>query len=195
MGRVAYCQNLKVEHFLKPMKTLLAIAAIALGGCSSMPKQPPLRTVDYVDLHRFMGDWHVIATIPWFVEKNNLGTMDIYKLRPDGKIDIRYAFHKKSLEAPRQEMRATATVVNTKTNAQWAVQFLWPFKAPFLVIDLSPDYRHTTIGYPDRSLIWIMSRDPVMSEKDYTAAVERARSQGYDISRIVKVPQKSEAKP
>jgi apolipoprotein D and lipocalin family protein len=195
MGRVAYCQNLKVEHFLKPMKTLLAIAAIALGGCSSMPKQPPLRTVDYVDLNRFMGDWHVIATIPWFVEKNNLGTMDIYKLRPDGKIDIRYAFHKKSLEAPRQEMRATATVVNTKTNAQWAVQFLWPFKAPFLVIDLSPDYRHTTIGYPDRSLIWIMSRDPVMSEKDYTTALERAHSQGYDISRIVKVPQKSEAKP
>lgn len=177
------------------MKTLLAIAAIALGGCSSMPKQPPLRTVDYVDLNRFMGDWHVIGTIPWFVEKNNLGTMDIYKLRPDGKIDIRYAFHKKSLEAPRQEMRATATVVNTKTNAQWAVQFLWPFKAPFLVIDLSPDYRYTTIGYPDRSLIWIMSRDPVMSEKDYTAAVERARSQGYDISRIVKVPQNSEAKP
>jgi hypothetical protein len=119
-----------------------------------MPKQPPLRTVDHVNLSQFMGDWYVIGTIPWFVEKNNVGTMDIYKLRPDGKIDIRYAFHKKSLEAPRQEMKATATVVNTKTNAEWAVQFLWPFKAPFLVIDLSPDYRHTTIGYPDRSLIW-----------------------------------------
>ena len=177
------------------MKTLLAIAAIALAGCTSMPNQLPLRTVDHVNLSQFMGDWYVIGTIPWFVEKNNVGTMDIYKLRPDGKIDIRYAFHKKSLEAPRQEMKATATVVNTKTNAEWAVQFLWPFKAPFLVIDLSPDYRHTTIGYPDRSLIWIMSREPVMSEKDYTAALESARSQGYDISRIVKVPQKSQTKP
>jgi apolipoprotein D and lipocalin family protein len=92
-------------------------------------------------------------------------------------------------------MKATGTVVNTKTNAEWAVQFLWPFKAPFLVIDLSPDYRHTTIGYPDRSLIWIMSREPAMSEKDYAAALETARAQGYDISRIVKVPQKAQTKP
>ena len=75
------------------------------------------------------------------------------------------------------------------------MQFLWPFKAPFLIIDLTPDYKTTTIGYPDRSLIWIMSREPVMSENDYTAALEKARSQGYDISRIVKVPQKSEPKP
>ena len=177
------------------MKTLLALAAIALAGCGTMPKHPPLRTVDHVDLNRFMGDWHVIGTIPWFVEKNNVGTMDIYKLRPDGKIDIRYVFHKKSLEAPRREMKAIATVVNRKTNAEWAVQFLWPFKAPFLVIDLAPDYQSTTIGYPDRSLIWIMSRKPIMSEKDYSAALESARSQGYDISRIVKVPQKSESQP
>lgn len=177
------------------MKTILALTVLALAGCSTVPKHPPLRTVDHVDLNRFMGDWYVIGTIPWFVEKNNVGTMDIYKLRPDGKIDIRYAFHKKSLDAPQQKMKATANVVNTKTNAEWAVQFLWPFKAPFLVIDLTPDYKATTIGYPDRSLIWIMCREPVMSENDYAAALEKARSQGYDISRIVKVPQKSEPKP
>lgn len=177
------------------MNALLALSLLALVGCSHMPKHPPLRTVDHVDLNRFMGDWYVIGTIPWFVEKNNVGTMDIYNLRPDGKIDIRYAFHKKSLDAPRQEMKATASVINSKTNAEWAVQFLWPFKAPFLIIDLTPDYKTTTIGYPDRSLIWIMSREPVMSENDYTAALEKARSQGYDIARIVKVPQKSEPKP
>ncbi len=177
------------------MNALLALSLLALVGCSHMPKHPPLRTVDQVDLNRFMGDWYVIGTIPWFVEKNNVGTMDIYNLRPDGKIDIRYAFHKKSLDAPRQEMKATASVINSKTNAEWAVQFLWPFKAPFLIIDLTPDYKTTTIGYPDRSLIWIMSREPVMSENDYTAALEKARSQGYDIARIVKVPQKSEPKP
>lgn len=177
------------------MKTLIALAAMALAGCTTMPHQLPLRTVEHVELNRFMGDWYVIGTIPWFVEKNNVGTMDIYRLRPDGKIDIRYAFHKKSLEAPRQEMKATATVVNAKTNAEWAVQFLWPFKAPFLVIDLSPDYSQTTIGYPDRSLIWIMSRKPVMSEQDYANALESARKQGYDTSRIVRVPQKSQTQP
>lgn len=177
------------------MKTTLVLAALALAACSSTPKPTPLRTVDHVDLQRFMGDWHVIGTIPWFVERNNVGTMDIYKLRPDGKIDITYAFHKKSLDAPRREMRAVGRVVDTRTNAEWRVQFLWPFEAPFLVIDLSPDYRFTTIGYPNRDLIWIMSRDPEMPEKDYGRALESAKAQGYDISRIVKVPQRPAPKP
>ena len=171
------------------MKITLLLATLALAACSTAPKLPPLRTVDHVDLPRFMGDWYVIGTIPWFVEKNNVGTMDIYKLRADGKIDVTYAFHKKSLDAPRQEMKALARVVDTRTNAEWRVQFLWPFEAPFLVIDLSPDYRFTTIGYPNRDLIWIMSRTPQMTEKDYGLALEVAKSQGYDISRIVKVPQ------
>jgi apolipoprotein D and lipocalin family protein len=174
------------------MKKFLALALLALASCTSAPKPPPLRTVDHVDLNRYMGDWYVIGTIPWFVEKDNVGTMDIYKLRPNGQIEIRNAFHKKTLDAPRKEMRATGTVVNTKTNAEWAVQFLWPFKAPFLIIDLASDYQRTTIGYPDRSLIWIMSRSPQMPESDYAAALEAAKAQGYDTSRIVRVPQKTE---
>ena len=172
------------------MKTALVLATFALAACSATPKPPPLRTVDHVDLDRFMGDWYVQGTIPWFVEKNNVGTMDIYKLRPDGKIDVTYAFHKKTLDAPRREMKAVARVVNPKTNAEWRVQFLWPFEAPFLVIDLSPDYRTTTIGFPNRGLIWIMSRSPEMPEQDYARALEAAKAQGYDISRIVRVPQR-----
>jgi apolipoprotein D and lipocalin family protein len=116
--------------------------------------------------------------------------MDVYTPRPDGRIDVRYVFHKKSLDAPRQEMRAVATVIDKKTNAEWAVQFLWPFKAPYLVIDLSPDYRHTVIGHPSRNLVWIMSRQRSMSEVDYNAILQRLSEQGYDISRIVRVPQK-----
>jgi len=173
------------------MKTLAFLAAMLLAACSTAPKPNPLRTVDRVDLDRFMGDWYVLGTIPWFVEKNNVGTMDIYRMRPDGKIDVTYAFHKKSLDAPRQEMKALARVVDTKSNAEWRVQFLWPFEAPFLVIDLSPDYRFTTIGYPDRSLIWIMGRSPEVSDEDYARLLANAGEQGYDVSRIVRVPQRT----
>jgi apolipoprotein D and lipocalin family protein len=172
------------------MKTLALLAALLLSACSTAPKPAPLRTVDHVDLDRYMGDWFVLGTIPWFVEKNNVGTMDIYRIRPDGKIDVTYAFHKKSLDAPRQEMKAVARIVDKKSNAEWRVQFLWPFEAPFLVIDLAPDYRFTTIGYPDRSLIWIMGREPQVSEQDYARLLENAAAQGYDVSRIVRVPQR-----
>lgn len=150
-----------------------------------------MKTVPYVDLPKFMGDWYVIGTIPWIVEKNNVGTMDIYKPRADGRIDVIYAFHKKSLDAPREEWRAIGEVVNRKTNAEWTVQFIWPFKAPYLIIDLADDYRYTVIGHPSRNLVWIMAREPRMSEKDYQAILARLTAQGYDTSRIVKVPQRA----
>jgi len=43
-----------------------AITITLLTGCSS---QPPMATVDKVDLQRFMGDWYVIANIPTFLEQ------------------------------------------------------------------------------------------------------------------------------
>ena len=172
------------------MKTILALSLLALAACSSAPKIAPLKTVPHVDLPRFMGGWYVIGTIPWIIEKDNVGTMDVYALRPDGKIDIRYVFHKKSLQAPKKEWKATATVVNAKTNSEWAVQFIWPFKAPYLLIDLSSDYQRTIVGHPSRDLIWIMSRSPQMTETDYAAALDVAKQQGYDTSRITRVPQK-----
>ena len=175
------------------MKSAFLLASIlTLAACSTAPKLPPLETVKRVDLQRFMGSWYVIGTIPWMVEKNNVGTMDIYELRKDGKINIRYVFHKKSLEAPRQEWKAVARVVNAKSNAEWAVQFVWPFEAPYLVIGLSEDYGRCIIGHPSRDLVWIMSRKPTMSDTEFNDTVQSLVQKGYDPKRIVRVPQKPE---
>lgn len=166
------------------------LAVLLTAGCSAIPaKHAPLRTVDHVDLPRFMGPWYVIGTIPWVVERNNVGTMDVYKARPDGKIDITYVFQRKQLSAKREEMHAVGTVLNRKSNATWGVKFLWPFQAPYLVIDLATDYSTTIIGYPSRDLIWIMARTPTLPEATYQSLLKKAAAQGYETSRIVKVPQ------
>jgi lipocalin len=94
-------------------RSLILMGFAFLTGCSiTGTKQPPMKTVAHVDLPRFMGAWYVIGTIPWFVERDNVGTMDIYRMRPDGKIDITYVFHKKELSAKREEMHAVGTVVD-----------------------------------------------------------------------------------
>jgi len=60
----------------------------------------PLRPVPQVDLQRYMGDWYVLANIPYFAEKNCLDSVESYALRSDGKIDNWFTCRKGSFARP-----------------------------------------------------------------------------------------------
>lgn len=172
----------------------LAIAgtvALSLSSCSIMNDSlPPLQTVEHVDLERYMGDWYVIAHIPYALEKGKVGTLDRYALRPDGRIDNIYLFRKGSLDAPLKQWKGVAWVHNQETNAEWRIQFVWPLRVPYFVVGLDPDYQWSLIGYPNRKLAWILARKPMMDDALYESMLDRLEAQGYDRSLIVKVPQR-----
>lgn len=153
-------------------------------------KPAPLTTVPHVDLSRYVGDWHVFAHIPYALEKGKVGTLDRYALRPDGKMDNIFLFRRGSLEAPLEQWKGVAWVHDETTNAEWRVQFIWPLRVPYLIIDLDPDYQWSVIGYPNRKLAWVLSRKPVLDEKIYRAILGRMAKQGYDTSLLAKVPQR-----
>mgnify|MGYP000399795343 CR=1 FL=1 len=66
-------------------------AMVFLGGCAS--KGPEMKTVSYVDLERFMGDWYVIANIPTFIEKNAFNAVESYRLDSDGTVATTFKFN------------------------------------------------------------------------------------------------------
>ena len=170
--------------------TIVAFCLMSVVACTSAMKAPPLKTVPYVDLQRYAGDWYVFAHIPYSLEKGKVGTLDRYVMRPDGKMDNIFLFRRGSLEAPLEQWKGVAWVLNQKTNAEWRVQFIWPFRVPYLVIDLDPDYQWSVVGYPNRKLAWVLSRKPVLDEETYQAILKRMTAQGYDAARLVKVPQR-----
>lgn len=157
-------------------------------------KVPPLKTVDHVDLNRYVGDWYVFAHIPYSLEKGKVGTLDRYAIRPDGKMDNIFLFRRGSLEAPLESWNGVAWVHNKETNAEWRVQFVWPLRVPYLIIDLDKDYQWSVIGYPSRKLAWVLSRKPVLDEATYAGILQRLKAQGYDETLLKKVPQLPEAK-
>lgn len=171
------------------LATLLPLLPFALASCASLSSQPPLRTVQHVDLDRYVGDWYIFAHIPYSLEKGKVGTMDHYAKRPDGRLDNVYRFRKETLDAPLEEWRGVATVTNTQTNAEWKVQFIWPMSVPYLIIDLDKNYQWAALGYPDRKLAWVLSRKPTLDEKVYQGILKRMQDQGYDTKKLVKVPQ------
>jgi apolipoprotein D and lipocalin family protein len=159
-----------------------------------MPKSP-LRTVPMVDLPRFMGDWRVIAHIPYFAEKNTVDSVESYALRPDGTIANWFVYRKHSFDAEQKRFDFTAEVVNKETHAEWRVRFLPILKVAYLIIDLDPDYRWTVIGHPSRRYGWIMARERTLPDDVYAGILKRLAGQGYDPTRFALVPQLREQMP
>ncbi len=163
------------------------LAALLGSGCASGGHE--LRTVRHVDLKRYMGDWRVIANIPYFAEKGCIDSIEGYRPRADGRIDNIFTFRKGSFSAPQQQVRAIAWVHDEKTNAEWRIRFFHLVTAKYLVLDLDPDYRWTVVGHPSRKYGWIMARQKSLPEKTYAQILDRLAAQGYDPKAFQKVPQ------
>ncbi len=151
---------------------------------------PTLRTVDYVDLDRFMGKWYVIACIPTFIEKDMFNATETYRRASNGTIETTFTFTKGGFSGPRKTYRPTGFIDNTDTNAVWGMQFIWPIKADFRIVYLDANYQRTVIAREKRDYVWLMSRDPILSEEEYGGFVQFIVSLGYSENQLRRVPQK-----
>jgi apolipoprotein D and lipocalin family protein len=147
-------------------------------------------TVAKVDLPRFMGPWFVIATIPTFLEKDAWNAVETYALAADGTIATTFTFRKGGFDGPLKTYHPRGFVRDTNTNATWGMQFLWPFKAEFLITHLDERYTQTVIGRSARDHVWIMARTPTIPEADYQALVDSLLKQGYAVEQLRRVPQR-----
>lgn len=171
----------------------LGLAVIGLTACSTMPKRHDLQPVPHVDLPRFMGDWYVIANIPYFAERGCVGSVETYKLLPNGDVDTTFTAKKPDFDGKDVKVRTLGIVKNKETNAEWVVQPFWPVRVAYVVIDLDPDYQFAVIGHPSRNYAWILARSPVIDDATYAAILARMAEQGYDSGKLEKVPQLADA--
>ena len=148
----------------------------------------PLKTVDYVDIERFMGDWYVIANIPTFLEKNAYNPIESYRLDDDGSIATTFSFNAGSLNGEKKVYKPRGFVVNTVTNAEWGMQFIWPIKADYRIVYLDEDYQHTVIGRNNLDYVWIMARQAKISAKMMDELTQLVSSLGYDSSLLEHAP-------
>lgn len=196
MKTIATSQSALFGKLLRLVSGLaVGIFAVGCASTSSVSTKPmkskagELRTVKHVDLARYMGDWRVIANIPYFAEKGCIDSIETYAARPDGRIDNIFTFRKGSFDAKQGQVRAIAWVHNKETNAEWRIRFFHLITAKYLVLDLDPEYRWTVVGHPSRKYGWIMAREKTLPDATYRGILDRLAAQGYDPAAFVKVPQ------
>jgi apolipoprotein D and lipocalin family protein len=170
--------------------SIFMLQLLCLNNCDwNSGKMEKLKTVEYVDIERFMGDWYVISNIPTFIEKRATNAIENYRLNNKREIETTFSFHQDSPQGDKKIYKPKGFIKNNKTNAEWRMQFLWPFKMPYLIIGLDENYNYTVIGVPNRKYVWIMSRKPSLDSKTYNMIIDKLKDVGYDVKQIKKVTQ------
>jgi len=159
------------------MKTLLLLFIIF---ASFIKGADTMKTVESVDLERFMGKWFVIALVPNMIEKGATNSSDTYVLNKDGTIDITYDAIK---DGKQRQIKQRGTVVNKTSNAEWTIQMRKPFvpfmKFPFKIVYVDKNYEFMAVGYPKNSMGWIMGRSTKVSDEDYKKIMSALVELGY----------------
>jgi len=176
--------------FHRPTRILAVTFLTALiSACGVSPQKVTVPVVASVDLPRFMGPWYVIGVIPTFIEKDIYNAIESYELAPDGTIKTTFTFNKGAFDGPAKQMEPKGFVIPGTNNAIWGMQFVWPIKAEYVISHVDADYTETIIARSARDYVWIMARTPTMDEARYAELVKKVADMGYDVSKLVKVPQ------
>lgn len=167
---------------IKFIATIIILISLAFF-MSCKESQPPLKAIDSLDIQKFMGDWYVVGVIPNFIEKGATNGLESYRLDEGGNVRITYTLQKNGKQ---KKMNAKGFIQNEE-NTIWKVQFFWPIKFPYYVIDLDENYQYTVIGVPNRKYVWIMSRDSDIPQETYASILDRLEQKGYERSKIIKM--------
>jgi apolipoprotein D and lipocalin family protein len=170
---------------MKPM-FFLSIAGLTLFSCSSAKK---LETVPFVDLERYAGVWYEISAFPIPPEKGCRCVTATYGTTNKGYVTVLNRCVRGGKET---SIEGKAFVKDPETNAKLVVQFFWPFRGKYWVIELDENYQWAVVGHPNRNYLWILSRTPKMDQALYDDLVKRAQAKGFDITRLRNMSQDCE---
>ena len=138
-----------------------------------------------------MGRWYVLANIPYFAEQGNLAPYVEYTLRPDGVIDDRYTAWEQ-FGSPPFTKQGFIEITNPMTGSEGRITFLPPLWQDYAVLFVDSEYRYSMIGHPNREYLWLFAREPQMSDEMYGAMLAVARANGFDTTRVLKIPHQRE---
>ena len=144
----------------------------------------PLQTVDRVDVERYSGKWYEIASFPQRFQKGCHCTTAEYTVSKKGYLIVENRCNKGSATGKLSYIKGKAFVEKNSGNARLKVQFFWPFRGKYWIIDLAGDYSYAVVSHPGKNYLWILSRTPKMDDGIYRQILSRLKEKGFDLDKL-----------
>lgn len=143
-----------------------------------------LQTVPFVDLKKYAGKWYEIASFPQRFQKNCSHTTAEYTVTDKGYIAVENKCVRDTIKGLESSIKGKAFLVENSGNAKLEIQFFWPFKGKYWIIELAQDYSYAVVGHPNKKYLWILSRTPTMQGPIFQGILSKVSQQGFDISKL-----------
>ncbi len=146
-----------------------------------MMKHKEVETVPYVELGKYAGVWYEIGRYPQRFEKGATHVTAEY-VPCDGYLKVTNTCLKKG---KKKTAKGKAFVVPDSGNAKLKVEFFWPFKGDYWIIELDKDYQWAVVSNRKLSSLWILYRKPHINNEILLPIVYSLMERGFNLARII----------
>ncbi|QKF76797.1 lipocalin family protein [Arcobacter defluvii] len=160
---------------------ILFCFTILLTACSS--KNPPLQTVQKVELNKYLGTWYEIARYEHFFERNCKNVTANYSMMNEETIKVINRCTKIQTNEKKEAIGRAYAI--DETNSKLKVSFFRPFYGDYWVLMLDENYKYAVVGTPSREYLWILARDSKLDEKIKNEILQKLPSLEFDSSKLI----------
>ncbi|MCB1616885.1 MAG: lipocalin family protein [Pseudomonadales bacterium] len=171
---------MRILHY--PGRLVLAFLLIITSACTGLPKG--VTPIQGFELNRYLGTWYEIARLDHAFERGLDWVSAEYSLRDDGGIRV----VNRGYNTDKQQWKEAigkAFFVDRTDVGRLKVSFFGPFYGGYNIIALDENYQYALIAGPNLNYLWILSRQPHLSEEIVDNLIHQAKESGFATEALI----------
>lgn len=169
-----------IHPTIKKLLTTMSQAEITTGNKAQ--KSFDNRTIQTLDLPRYMGRWYEIARYENRFEKGMTHVTATYTRLSNGKIRVENEGYRK-----KTHNKAIGRAKQPDPDAPGKLKvsfFLW-FYSDYYILELDTDYNYVVVGSSTDKYLWILSREKNLPNTILDKLLYHLRERGYDTNKLI----------
>jgi apolipoprotein D and lipocalin family protein len=179
----------RLRATVQPLQTLCVVAlCVFLAACASRGKiDSAVQGAPTPPLGALMGDWYVVAHVPWFGERGRVGSRYLLAAREDGAISVTRTWRDGFAE-PLQSETSIARRDGT-SGRMWKLRAYRVVPTRLRLLEAADDGSWMLLDSPGRDYAWILTRARQVEDEAYLELERRMRGNGVNTDKLRRVPQ------
>ncbi len=145
-----------------------------------MKRNKKIEAVPYVEINRYAGMWYEIGRYSNWHQKGTSNVSAEYIPR-DGYLEVIKRYIKSNKN---KKIKGKAFIIPDSSNAKLKIQFHWPLKKDYWIIDLDENYQWAVISNSLQTSLWILYRHPTICNEVLRPIVYRLVNRGFDLAKV-----------